>query len=131
MLAAASFACATQTPLETPDTVEVEPGTVFTLRVGQEAAVGDSLRIRLVGVGDDSRCQRDVVCVWAGDARVRLLINLAGAPEREVELHTSLDPRSTAVGRYMLSLRALLPEPRSFGAIRPEAYTAALLLAPD
>lgn len=125
LLLAAAAACA---PPTAPATIRAEPGAVFTLAVGQEAAVGDSLRIRFVGVAADSRCPIDVQCVWAGDAQLRLLIRQRSGAERQVELHTALDPRATSAGGYTLSVQGLLPEPRANRPTDPAQYRLDVLL---
>src|ERR1044072_8657255 len=50
-------------------------GQEFDLRVGQRAVIRKTnLTLRFVTVPEDSRCPSDVTCVWAGNARVELLV---------------------------------------------------------
>jgi hypothetical protein len=111
--------------------MQAAPDSTFGLRVGERAVVGGTLLVLLVGVTDDSRCPVDVRCVWAGDARVRLRVSESGGTEREVELHTSVEPRWTLVAGHRLSLEALRPEPRSGRTIAPDAYVAELRASRD
>jgi hypothetical protein len=65
MLSACSTdSSSTSTP--TPD--EFSLGQEFSLSVGQMAAVtGENLAIKFIEVTSDSRCPRDVTCIWAGE----------------------------------------------------------------
>ena len=57
----------------------------------------------------DSRCPRNVQCVWAGSARVRLTIGQdAGAAARH-DLESGQEPRSARVGAYVVSLLDVEP----------------------
>src|ERR1041384_6590460 len=50
-------------------------GQEFELRIGQRAVIRKTnLTLRFVTVPEDSRCPSDVTCVWAGNARVELLV---------------------------------------------------------
>jgi len=52
----------------TPSPDEVSLGLEFTLSVGQNAAVkGENLTIKFIEVTSDSRCPRNVTCIWAGE----------------------------------------------------------------
>ncbi len=47
--------------------LEASLGQEFSLSVGQSAVIrGENLEIKFEGVTEDSRCPRNVVCVWAG-----------------------------------------------------------------
>ena len=55
--------------------IQVRLNEEFSLSVGQHVVVtGEDLRIRFEEVVEDSRCPRDVTCVWAG--RVTCIIEL-------------------------------------------------------
>ena len=56
-------------------------GQEFTLPVGKTADIdGEGLSIKFEEVIGDSRCAKGVECVWAGEAKCRLLINILGSP---------------------------------------------------
>lgn len=59
--------------------VEAEAGGAgtATARLGQTVRLGD-LTVRPIAVIEDSRCPRDVACVWAG--RLRLRAAISGVP---------------------------------------------------
>ena len=49
--------------------VPVDLGQEFTLSIGQSALIqGENLNIKFLEVTSDSRCPRDVTCIWAGEA---------------------------------------------------------------
>jgi len=105
----------------------------FTLRIGQSAVFDEpAIVITFDTVPHESRCPRDVVCVWAGDAVARLTLHVGppggDGPDMTANLHVNGEPRSTPVGAYYeLRLLALDPEPL---VSRPsmEPYRATLVL---
>jgi hypothetical protein len=68
----------------------------------------------------DSRCPADVVCVWMGDAAVRISAQ-AGRTSVDGELHTGLEPRSLSIGGYVVSLLGLTPYPGTGDSSTPTA----------
>lgn len=54
---------------------------VVTARLGETVRLG-GLRVRPIAVVEDSRCPRDVTCVWAG--RLRLRVAISGLREQPV-----------------------------------------------
>jgi len=59
-----------------PQLVQAQLGKNFTLKVNQTASIAsEGLIIKLDGVTQDSRCPSDVVCVWAGEVQVKLLLS--------------------------------------------------------
>ena len=99
------------------------------LRLGQRTRVGD-LPLTLVSVLSDSRCPRDVLCVWLGDAVVRIqadppcLLQGCLAPSALLELHTDGEPREAEYFGYRIRLLALEPEPLAGARIDPRSYVA-------
>ena len=51
-----------------------------------ESIVTRDFNIEFLEVLEDSRCPKDVVCVWAGQARVKVRISGAGIDEQVLEL---------------------------------------------
>ena len=85
---------------------------------GQMASVDDgALKLTFVALDEDSRCPREVMCVWQGRAVIRLRAVLDGADQGEVALTTTVVPRTSpstvdvAVGPYTLRLVGLTPYP--------------------
>lgn len=107
--------------------VQVQTNRQFDLKSGQEASVqGTSLSVRFQNVGDDSRCPSDVVCVWAGNAVVRLSLMSTQAPSIEAALNTTLDPKHVTYGGYTVRLVDLKPVPKSGTKIPDADYVATL-----
>lgn len=106
--------------------IEVSLEEPFALRVAQSAEVATTgLRIRFDGVRDDSRCAVDVTCVWAGNARVQLTVDVDDEVE-QLELNTTLDPQDVDVNGFSVALQRLQPENRSGVTIEPDDYVATL-----
>ena len=83
-------------------------------------ALGEDVRVVPAGlviafdsVLSDSRCPRDVQCVWAGSARVRLTIGQDAGAGQVFDLESGQDPRSARVGAYVVSLLEVQPQPES------------------
>jgi hypothetical protein len=58
----------------------------------------------------DSRCPANVVCVWEGDATVRVSARV-GRTTVERDLHTGVEPRTLSVDGYVVSVVGLTPYP--------------------
>ncbi len=129
LLALAAASCVQSTLLES--LVHAPLDAVFTLQVGQQAVIKDTpLQLRFVSVPEDSRCPVEVDCVWAGDARVRLLVSFADSAEKTLDLHSFLEPRFEFVRGYRITLERLEPAPRSEARIPQERYAADLRVSP-
>jgi hypothetical protein len=95
----------------------------------QSATVGpDRVQIRFDRVVSDSRCPKDVQCIQAGEAVVRIVVSLSGGTANELELNTRRDGNSTIVGKYVLTLTALEPVPVSTRRTREEEFRATFIL---
>jgi hypothetical protein len=106
--------------------IEVRLDDPFALRMEQTAEVaGTPLRLRFEEVLEDSRCPADVMCVWAGNARIRLIVEATTEPA-ELLLNTGLEPRAAPAAGYLVTLEAVQPATRSDRAIQPEDYIATL-----
>jgi hypothetical protein len=109
--------------------IVVPLGRAFELAPGQEA-LAEGLSVVFQGVGQDSRCPIDVVCVWEGDAAVALVLRAAGGEPAPRELHTSgrMGGRETSFADYKVRLEILQPATRSSQPIRPSDYRATLVV---
>jgi len=107
--------------------VTVDHPVEVTLRRGEDAYFGaQPLHLLFREVPQDSRCPTDVQCVWAGNGMVRLEVALGESPDTPRDLNTTLDPTSTVVGGYRITLLRLLPDPVSTSQIPQDAYRAQL-----
>jgi hypothetical protein len=100
-------------------------GDTLRIPLGRSASTDNGrLVLRFVSRGTDSRCPANVVCVWMGDAPVRIAAR-AGNTSTERELHTGLEPRSLTLGGYLVSVVGLLPYP---GTTATESVPVVLLM---
>ena len=120
-----SYGCSSIQPA-----VIVEPGASFALAPGQTAAVrGTDTRITFKQVREDSRCPVDVTCVWAGDAKIEILID----PSDPVGPRTlSITPPNNELQAGNLRIRfvGLSPVPRQADGNAPRNYLAEFVVEP-
>ena len=63
----------------TPDKIKTSLGEEFTLPLGKTAVVeAENLTFEFVEVTADSRCAKGVECIWAGEAKCRMIITIKG-----------------------------------------------------
>lgn len=92
--------------------VDASLDDTLTLALGASSATSDGgLRVTFVELVSESRCPTDVVCVWQGDAAVKLS-GTTKAGLIESTIHTGVDPRTMEVGGYQLRLLDVRPYPR-------------------
>jgi len=119
-LSCAALSCSNQP-------TEVKVGEEFVLTLGQSVVVsGTEISITFSAVPQDSRCPVNVVCIWAGNAEVRLtLYGGLPVPEQIAVLNTGLEPRSYDFARLELRLLDLTPQP-VYDQPQSELYRARL-----
>ena len=88
----------------------------------------EDISITMVSVVEDSRCPTEVDCVWEGDANVRFSFK-TGANAHEINLHTTLNPKDTTIGKFNISLQRLDPHPANTDAIPQNAYKATIVVS--
>ncbi len=64
--------------------VEV-PKIAVKVPMGETVLLGD-VSIKFIKVLEDSRCPKDVTCVWAGQAKVLVEVSVSGKESKQVEL---------------------------------------------
>lgn len=95
----------------------VLPATI-TLAPGASTDVASAnLRIRFDSVTSDSRCPRDVQCVWAGEVTAALTVAQLSGTMTALQLSLSTLPAKDTVTAYGQPLRLL--------GVQPEAVTTA------
>lgn len=63
--------------------VKARLGEEFSLHIGQSVAITEEdLRIKFVEVSEDSRCAKDVTCIWAGRVTAVVEISTDGSPQQ-------------------------------------------------
>jgi len=107
-----------------PQARTVAVGAEVTLAPGEVVLVKTAeLAVRFVAVSEDSRCPRDVTCVWGGEVKVQLEIQLAAQAASQVEVRAG---DSTMAGAYRISLVQVEPRPVTGANIAPQNYRATL-----
>lgn len=106
-------------------------GEEFSLSTGESAIIkGENLKITFLEVLGDSRCPKNVTCIWAGQAtcRVRLISN--GTIEKVELTEPGLSDQhiQQVYQDYQLSFR-LLPYPESDKEITPGEYYLLLTIS--
>jgi hypothetical protein len=101
----------------------------FTIRVGRERAVeGADLRIAFLGVTEDSRCPEGAMCIWAGNASLRMSARTSQGEATVFSLNTNLPPREFDFGAYRIKLVRLTPHPSIHAELKPSKYAAELVV---
>lgn len=77
---------------------------------------------------EDSRCPADVVCVWAGNAKIKIRVTKDGR-SKVLELNSNLGDKAPAFGGYTYKIKELTPYPRSNIQTRPKDYVAVIEVA--
>ncbi|HJP59482.1 MAG TPA: hypothetical protein VJ865_05770 [Gemmatimonadaceae bacterium] len=114
----------------TVDTAIVaNPGVEFNLPLGQTAALsGTGYRITFTRVTEDSRCPIDVVCVWAGDAKIQLAIDRSSAPA-DIRILGLTPPNSESdLNGVRIRFVSLAPAPRQSEPSGKREYVARLVV---
>ena len=115
-------------PEAQPDpSVSVVGDTAFLeLPLGRSADNGE-ISVTFDAVSEDSRCPREVQCVWAGNGAIRL--TLTGGDETEVViLNSTLEPREATFGPYTVGFRDLTPYPVSGESFDRAEYAARIAI---
>ncbi len=108
-------------------------GQPVTLAIGQSVRLTDApVTVTFAGVDEDSRCPKQVHCVWSGRAVLRFSVQVEGAPAQDITLSTihSPDPTSVAtVAGYRIELAGVQPYPEMPDhPISPAQYRATLVI---
>jgi hypothetical protein len=105
-------------------------GQEFTLAIGQTAEItGEDLSIKFLAVVEDSRCARDVYCIWAGRVSAVVEIKDVGSRYQMVLTEpglTDTPSRETYQG-YSLSFH-VTPYPEAGKKIRADEYRLSLVV---
>lgn len=109
---------------------ETVPTTSVTLSLHQAARLSSGVAVRADSI-QDSRCPTGVACIWAGQARVRLLltkdqdsttVGLALGPDIKEGYNKRLDSTSVVLSNesYKVILREVNPYPTTTNMAEPK-----------
>jgi hypothetical protein len=105
--------------------------TEIVLEYGEEKVLdGTALRVNFGDVLEDSRCPKDVTCVWAGNAKVLVGIAAGSGPTHALELNTTLEPHARDRLGVRVTLLSVTPEPLSGQSVPVDAYSVRLRIEP-
>lgn len=92
-------------------TISAKEPEVLNIRMGQSGlADNGKLGIKFVSIVEDSRCPVGTSCVWAGNAKVRLVIS-RGKSRKTIEVNTGIDPKVVKAFGYTVRIEELTPRP--------------------
>ncbi len=103
-------------PADTPVLQTAILGQPFQLRGGQAVAlVDENLTVRFAAVLEDSRCPRNVTCVWSGRARLQVVLQKGQEAESILEVNSLPGQVPVQFQSYQITLAALDPYPEEAG----------------
>jgi len=101
--------------------------TTLTLAPGAEAfPLGPVFGVTFLEVREDSRCPLGVMCIWAGNAVVRVGLRLGMGPTSPYDLNTTVNPKSVIFGGYRVTVVGLAPLALPGATVPPGDYRATL-----
>lgn len=90
--------------------VAKEPAKISIKLGGSTLADNGRIAIKFVEIVEDSRCPVNVACVWAGNAKAKVLIS-KGKRRATIELNSGLDPKHAEAFGYRITFAELTPRP--------------------
>jgi hypothetical protein len=106
-------------------------GQSVTLGVNKSKKLFDrTLTVKVLAVVEDSRCPKDVDCIQAGNAKVRVSVRKGTDSSRIVDLDLNAGQRSVTFENYKITLSALTPYPETAAPIKRNKYIATLTVSP-
>ena len=88
--------------------VKARLGEEFSLGIGQSIVItGEDLRIEFLEISEDSRCAKDVTCIWEGRVIAAVEISTDGSPQQVKLSQPGLtdEPARETYGEYELTYR--------------------------
>jgi len=83
---------------------------VISLKPGQQKRAGKSeITIKFLSVEEDSRCPPNAMCVWQGNARIKVRIGFRGGESKIVVMNSDMGPKGDQMGGWAIYLTSLTP----------------------
>ena len=101
------------------DTPRIVDDTLHIALGAERVADGGRLAIRFLERVSDDRCPANAICIWAGDARVRLAVRSGGSSTESV-IGMNLEPKAIIVAGYRITVAELSPYPGLHGEGDPQ-----------
>lgn len=107
------FFCITTLGFAQTETTKT-PQIVFKLGLGK-TVTNNEIKIQFEEVLEDSRCPKDVQCVWAGQAKVKLSVSGPNMPNETLELILGKKDKDVLciVDGYVFKVLNLAPYPET------------------
>ncbi len=106
--------------------VETQSSQRVDIKIDHERSVRRTgLKIKFIDMVEDSRCPKDVECIWAGNAKIKVRISKNGR-SKILELNSNTKSSEDAFAGYKFALVGLTPEPHSNIRINRKGYVAAI-----
>lgn len=112
------------------DEIQVDANTNFSLPVGKTAVLkGKDISIKFDSVITDSRCASGVTCVWAGEAKCKMLAMQNGKSQEVILTQNGSSETNiqSMIGAYQVSFQ-LNPYPKAGSQIKPRDYVLTMKL---
>jgi hypothetical protein len=127
LIAAACGNEATEPADEAGTPQQAQVGDTVRLKLGSSARIGTTgITVTFAAVQGDSRCPIDAICVWPGDAEVRIDFRTASQPKSSAQLHSFTDPKLVEYNGYVFRLVEVAPARKASETPRLEDYVVAL-----
>jgi hypothetical protein len=103
---------------------EAQSAQRVAVKINHESAVRRTgLKIKFIDLVEDSRCPKDVECVWAGNAKIKVRVSKNGR-SKVIELNSNSKTADNTFAGYELTLTKLTPERHSNVKINGKEYVA-------
>lgn len=112
------------------DDVKARLGEEISLHIGQSVVItGEDLEIRFVEVSEDSRCPKDVICVWEGRVVAVIEITSGNSPQQLKLIQPGLteEPAAETHQEYQLTFK-VEPYPEAATELAADGYTLVLIV---
>jgi hypothetical protein len=109
-------------------TAEAQTTQQISLPAGKQKIVTrDKLKIKFVSV-EDSRCPKEVNCVWAGNAKITIKVTNRKGESKTFDLNTNLETKSVKFEGYEIKLGSVVPYPKADAPTGQNDYTASFIV---
>ena len=106
-------------------TANAKDDSPIKVRVGKQKKFSRSkINVKFMSLVEDSRCPEGVNCVWAGNAKIKVMISQGNGAGETFEMNTNLGAKGATFGGYAVNLTSLTPTPKENVRINKDSYTA-------
>ena len=111
-------------------TANAQKDSTMKVKVGkQKKFSGSKIKVKFMSLVEDSRCPEGTNCVWAGNAKIKVMISQGDGAGETFEINTNLGARGATFGGYAINLTDLTPTPKANVRLNANAYTATFTIA--